>query len=87
VFGALPQPTHNPCPECGASVARDALGAHSCDAERLLDFRLFQLRDEIEAFDDQLSAWLRTAAGRFATWLAERDRRTGRGGPSALPAD
>ena len=87
MFGALPQPTHSSCPECGASVARGALGAHSCDAERLLDFRVFQLRDEIEAFDDQLSAWLRTAAGRFATWLAERDRRTGHGGPSALPAD
>jgi hypothetical protein len=59
------------------------LGAHSCDAERLLDFRLFQLRDEIDAFEDQLSAWLRTAAGRFATWVAERDRRAGPSGPPA----
>ncbi|HVD26346.1 MAG TPA: hypothetical protein VNB86_10165 [Gaiellaceae bacterium] len=87
MFGALPQPTHIPCPECGASVVRDALPLHSCDAERLLDFRLFQLRDEIDAFDDQLTAWLRTAAGRFATWIAERDRRTGLGGPPAVSVD
>ncbi len=48
-----------------------------CEEMRLLDFRLLQLRDEIEAFDDQLSAWLRTARGRFATWLAVRDRTLG----------
>jgi hypothetical protein len=62
-----------PCPDCGASVAGAAVGAHVCDAERLLDFRLFQLRDEITAFDTQLSDWLSSARGCFATWLAERD--------------
>jgi hypothetical protein len=63
-----------PCAECGASVERAAAEIHVCDAERMLDFRLFQLRDEIAAFDAQFSAWLTTAGGRFATWLAERDR-------------
>jgi hypothetical protein len=62
-----------PCPDCGASVAGAAVGAHVCDSERLLDFRLFQLRDEISAFDAQLSDWLASARGRFAAWLAERD--------------
>jgi hypothetical protein len=65
-----------PCPDCGASVAGAAVGAHVCDAERLLDFRLFQHRDEIAAFDAQLSDWLASAKGRFAAWLAERDRGT-----------
>jgi hypothetical protein len=46
-----------------------------CDSERLLDFRLFQLREEILAFDAQLAAWLASARGRFAAWVAERDRR------------
>jgi hypothetical protein len=41
------------------------------------DFRLFQLRDEIAAFDAQLAEWLRSARGRFAAWIAERDRRSG----------
>ena len=76
-----------PCTQCGASVALAESDEHVCDGERLLDFRLFQLRGEIDAFDDQLSAWLRTAAGRFATWIAERDRRTGLGGPPAVSVD
>jgi hypothetical protein len=41
----------------------------------MLDFRLFQLRDEIATFDAQLVAWLASARGRFAIWIAERDRR------------
>jgi hypothetical protein len=73
VFGAFPQPRHMPCTECGASVERSA-GGHECDLERLLDFRLSQLRDEISAFDEQLTAWLVSARGRFAAWLAERER-------------
>jgi hypothetical protein len=74
VFGAFPQPRHMPCTECGASIERAAAGTHECDLERLLDFRLVQLRDEIAAFDEQLTAWLASARGRFAAWLAERGR-------------
>jgi hypothetical protein len=73
MFGAYPEASYMPCPDCGASVAGAAVGAHVCDSERLLDFRLFQLRDEISAFDAQLSDWLASARGRFAAWLAERD--------------
>jgi hypothetical protein len=75
VFGAFPQSRYMPCLECGASVERTEADAHQCDGERLLDFRVFQLRDEIAAFDAQLAAWLASAPGRFAAWLAERDRR------------
>jgi hypothetical protein len=75
LFGSFPQSSYMPCPECGASLARAEVAAHSCDAERLLNFRLFQLREEIEAFDLQFAAWLASARGRFAAWLAERDRR------------
>jgi hypothetical protein len=83
MFGSFPQSRYMPCAECGASVERAADGAHVCDQERLLDFRLFQLRDEIGAFDAQLGAWLASARGRFAAWMAERDRRAGQGGPPA----
>jgi hypothetical protein len=47
----------------------------------VLDFRLFQLRDEIGAFDIQLTAWLETARGRFSAWIAERDRRSDEASP------
>jgi hypothetical protein len=73
MFGSF-QSRYMPCADCGASVDRAGSAAHVCETERLLDFRLFQLRDEIAAFDAQLGEWLSTARGRFAAWLAERDR-------------
>ena len=70
----FPQPNHLPCPECGASVARAAHGSHECDDERRLDFVVFQLREEVGLFDNELAAWLETPAGRFAAWLAAHSR-------------
>jgi hypothetical protein len=84
VFGSFPQSPYMPCPECGTSVERASAGAHVCDSERVLDFRLFQLREEIAAFDAQLAGWLASSRGRFAAWIAERDRRArGSSGPLA----
>ncbi len=74
VFDSFPQSRYMPCAECGASVEHAEVGAHLCDGEQLLDFHLFQLREEIAAFDTQLAAWLASAHGRFAAWVAERDR-------------
>ncbi len=75
MFGLFPQSPFMPCTECGESVERADAERHVCDAERLLDFRVFQLREEIAAFEDELASWLSTAKGRFAIWIAERDRR------------
>ncbi len=58
VFGSFPQSRHMPCAECGASIDRTDADAHVCEAERRLDFQLFELRDEIAAFDDELAVWL-----------------------------
>jgi len=77
MFGPSPQSRYMPCAECGASVDRAGAGPHVCDTERLLDFHLFQLREEIATFDAELAAWLVSAHGRFATWIAERDRHGG----------
>ena len=68
------QPAFMPCSECGVSVARATRETHVCEGERLLEHRLFRLRDEIGAFDDQLSRYLATPQGRFAAFLAARDR-------------
>jgi hypothetical protein len=64
-----------PCAECGASLARDQADEHVCDPERLLDFWLFQLRDEIEGLEDEVAAYLDTPQGRFEVWDSERRRR------------
>jgi hypothetical protein len=74
MFG-FPHSRYMPCAECGTSLDRTASAPHSCDREQALDFRLFQLRDEVAAFDAQLTEWLGSARGRFAAWIAERDRR------------
>ncbi len=76
MFGSFPQSRYMPCTECGTSLDRTASAAHECDREQVLDFLLFQLRDEIAGFDAQLAEWLRSARGRFAAWIAERDRRS-----------
>ncbi len=71
----FPTPDHMPCPECGASLPlTDTAPTHACNEDRLLDYRLIELRPEIERFPDDLAAWLDTPAGRFAKWLARRDR-------------
>jgi hypothetical protein len=74
VLGSFPQPSHVPCPDCGASVPRGAIDTHVCDEQRKLDYRLLQVREEVLAFDSQLSAWLGSARGRFEVWAAERER-------------
>jgi len=66
---------HMPCTECGASVDASERGEHVCDPERLLDYRMFQLRDEVAGFDEGLRGFLESPLGRFAQWLAERERR------------
>jgi hypothetical protein len=66
--------SHMPCTECGASVARAVRDSHVCDPERLLDYRMFQLRDEVGSFEEALQLYLDSAHGRFASWLAERER-------------
>jgi len=65
---------HMPCSECGASVSEVERDEHACEPERLLEFKLFRLREEIEGFDEGLSDYLASPHGRFAQWLAERDR-------------
>lgn len=65
---------HMPCTECGASVDAAERDEHVCDPDRVLDFRMFQVREEVASFDDLLHAYLSSSAGRFAQWLAEHER-------------
>lgn len=67
-----------PCSNCGASLERGERDAHVCDRERWLDYRVFQLRDEVEAFEGELAGFLDSVAGRFELFYAARARRRGR---------
>jgi hypothetical protein len=50
---------------------RDELDEHRCDEERQLQLAI---RRAVIAFEGELRAWLGTPHGRFAVWLAARDR-------------
>jgi hypothetical protein len=69
-----PRPTFTACRECGEALHRDELAGHRCDEERQLELLA---RRELVAFEVELESWLRTPQGRFAAWLAERERQTG----------
>jgi hypothetical protein len=62
-----------PCPDCGASLERRD-DTHECERERWLEFQLFQLRDEIDEFEVELSGYLASPRGRFELYYAERER-------------
>jgi hypothetical protein len=68
--------SHMPCPQCGASVSDAERDGHVCDPERLLDYRMFQLGDEIAGFENDLRGWLESSHGRFAQWYAQFRRNT-----------
>jgi hypothetical protein len=72
-----------PCSECGESLERSAAATHRCDPERLVEYQMFGLRDEIAKFEVKLYRYLQTASGRFEVWLAARDVRNA--GPSGQP--
>lgn len=61
-----------PCQECGASLDRRTSHAHQCDPERLAEFRMFEMREHIAAFESHVRRFLATPTGRFETWLAAR---------------
>ena len=83
MFPSLPEPSAMPCPECGESVARAEREQHVCDEARLLEYRMFQLRGELEGLEDEIGSLLESPHGRFAAWLAENERR---GGAGSAPA-
>ena len=62
-----------PCTECGGSVERSTEFDHRCEAGRLVDYRMFELRHRVADFEPQLHGVLGSSRGRFETWLAARD--------------
>ena len=66
-----PRPTFAACPDCGEALHRDELDEHRCNEARQLEVAV---QRALTAFEGELGAWLGTPDGRFASWLAERDR-------------
>ena len=66
-----------PCPECGASVDRTSGQGHTCSRGLWAEYQMFGLRAEIAQLEAGFARYLHTTAGRFETWLAARQVRTG----------
>jgi hypothetical protein len=64
-----------PCPDCGAAVERAHADKHLCERGRLVDYQMFQLRDELADIETELGAYFDSPEGRFELWRAERERR------------
>lgn len=62
-----------PCPQCGESLERTTADAHRCDPERVLDYRMFGMREEIAACEAKFHEFLGSNAGQFEQWLAARE--------------
>lgn len=61
-----------PCEECGESVDRTTAAPHQCDPERILDYQMFGMREEIAALETRFHEFLSGNHGRFEAWLAAR---------------
>jgi hypothetical protein len=70
----FPTPRYMPCSECGAAVERGRKEGHVCERARLVDYQMFQLREEIAAVETEIGAYFDSPRGRFELWCAERDR-------------
>jgi len=80
-------PPFMPCPECGASVAVAAEAEHVCNAQRRVDYELFQLRAETAGLDGEIEEYLSSTRGRFEQWYAEHDRNADRAEEPEQPGD
>jgi hypothetical protein len=70
----VPQSRHMPCPDCGASVDQQADEDHECDPEQKLDYEMFQLREEVAAFEKGLWGYLLSSQGEFEVFYAKWQR-------------
>ena len=59
-----------PCPDCGESVESGEPIPHVCDPERVVEFRMFGLRPEVDRLEESLREHLATPGGRFEAWMA-----------------
>jgi hypothetical protein len=56
-------------------VERASLEHHLCDPDRMVDYQMFRLREDVADLDAQLERDLTSPRGRFDVWLAARQVR------------
>jgi hypothetical protein len=63
-----------PCSGCGAVLSSQQRSCHVCDPDEYVMHQVIKARVQLAAFEVELSRFLETPAGRFASFLAHRGR-------------
>lgn len=65
-----------PCRECGLLLSSEQRPCHVCDPEDSVAYQVTKVRVQLTAFESEVARFLETSAGKFAVYLAERQRHT-----------
>jgi hypothetical protein len=65
-----------PCRECGLLLSSEQRPCHVCSPEDSVAHQVAKVRVQLTAFENEVAQFLETSAGRFALFLAERQRGT-----------
>jgi RNA polymerase subunit RPABC4/transcription elongation factor Spt4 len=65
-----------PCRECGLLLSSEQRPCHVCNPEDSVAHQVTKVRVQLTAFESEVARFLETSAGKFAVFLAERQRRT-----------
>jgi hypothetical protein len=63
-----------PCSECGVALSSHQRACHVCDPGDSVVHQVTKARVQLAAVEAELARFLETPAGRFASFLAERQR-------------
>jgi hypothetical protein len=65
---------YQPCFECGALLSSEQRSRHVCSPDESAAHQVIKARVQLTVFEDEVSRFLETPEGRFALFLAERQR-------------
>jgi hypothetical protein len=63
-----------PCPVCGALLSSGQRSTHVCDPDETVLHQVVKARVQLARFEEEVARFLATAHGRFALFLAKRQR-------------
>jgi hypothetical protein len=63
-----------PCRECGALLSSEQRSRHVCRPEDFVVHQVTKARVQLTAFENEVAQFLETSAGKFALFLAKRQR-------------
>ena len=65
-----------PCRECGVLLSSEQRSRHVCRPEDFVVHQVTKARVQLTAFENEVAQFLETSAGKFALFLAKRQRNT-----------